>query len=74
MARVRMYHAGGDRYQHASAAAFEDFHQHEGWVLADDDEAPAPVVEPEPVSAEGESAVPPAEAPEPEAPKRGRRA
>ena len=41
MALVRMYHPASDRYQDASDAAFEQFWQHEGWVLAPVDEAPA---------------------------------
>jgi len=70
-----MYHAGGDYYQEASAAAFERDYQHEGWVLAEPEPVAEPVaVETVGVEAEGESAVPPAEAPDVTPPKRGARA
>ena len=64
MPRVRMYHAGGDRFQFASQAAFEAEHCLDGWVLASEDEAPA---EPAP---EAEAEV--ADEPVVDAPARGR--
>lgn len=45
MALVRMFHAGSDRYQHASDAAFDAVWQHEGWVVVPEEEA-APAVDP----------------------------
>lgn len=71
MARVRMFHAASNRFQYDAAENFEVFHQPEGWVIVDDEDA-APVVEAESAAAEGESTVPPAEAPVAETPKRGR--
>ena len=72
MPRVRMYYPPGDRVQYASAAAFEAEYQHEGWVLVDDEPAPAePVLDPEPEVVDEALAGEPVA--DPATPKRARR-